>query len=170
VTGADSQGTRDPGLQAVRQPHRSPALVSCACRPMVFHPSVAAVSSARWGAAPVFALLSRHRTVEGAVAAAGGSLLRSILGQFGFVLAIRRITRFGCCCGHPTTKPANRAFATGRPLPHKLISAEPGQDLGGLFAGGAGAVVGVSDSGYRTSAGGGGAAPWTGLLPESCSG
>jgi phosphatidate cytidylyltransferase len=104
--------------------------------------SVAFVSSAAVGVLLLSILFySRHRTTEGAVAAAGGTLLSFVyLGlMFGFVFAIRRHhTAWLLLWVILTTKASDiGAFATGKAIGrHKLILwLSPGKTWEGLFGG-----------------------------------
>jgi phosphatidate cytidylyltransferase len=114
--------------------------------------AVAAVSSAAVGALLIsLRFYSRHRTVEGAVAAAGGTLLSFVyLGlMFGFVLAIRRHHSVWLLLWIIlTTKSSDiGAFATGKAIGrHKLILwLSPGKTWEGLFGGIAlSAIVGAA--------------------------
>jgi phosphatidate cytidylyltransferase len=104
--------------------------------------SVAAVSSAAVGVLLLsLSYYSRHKTTEGAVAAAGGTLLSFVyLGlMFGFVLAIRRHHSVWLLLWIVlTTKSSDiGAFATGKAIGrHKLILwLSPGKTWEGLFGG-----------------------------------
>ena len=104
--------------------------------------AVAAVSSAAVGVLLLSLLFySRHRTVEGAVAAAGGTLLSFVyLGlMFGFVLAIRRHHSVWLLLWVILTTKASDigAFATGKAVGrHKLILwLSPGKTWEGLIGG-----------------------------------
>lgn len=104
--------------------------------------SVAVVSSAAVGVLLLSLLFySRNRTVEGAVAAAGGTLLAFVyLGlMFGFVLAIRRQHSVWLLLWVILTTKASDigAFATGKAIGrHKLVRwLSPGKTWEGLFGG-----------------------------------
>jgi phosphatidate cytidylyltransferase len=114
--------------------------------------SVAVSSSAAVGVLLLSLLFySRKRTVEGAVAAAGGTLLSFVyLGlMFGFVLAIRREHSVWILVWIILTTKASDigAFATGKAIGrHKLILwLSPGKTWEGLFGGLAlSAIVGAA--------------------------
>ncbi len=130
------------------------------------------------GSVAVFVLLaslayySRGRTVEGTVAAAGGTLLAFVyLGlMFGFVLAIRREHSAWVLLWFLLTTKASDigAYFTGRTIGrHKMIFwLSPGKTWEGLAGGvGAAALVGAVGLWVLTESGETGVdAPWTGLV------
>jgi len=138
---------KDKGIQASKRIMTTASitglLVSCTV-PMSWPPTlaVAAVSSAAVGVLLLSLLFySRNRTTEGAVAAAGGTLLSFVyLGlMFGFVLAIRRHHSIWLLLWVILTTKASDmgAFATGKAVGrHKLILwLSPGKTWEGLIGG-----------------------------------
>ena len=138
---------KDKGIQASKRIMTTASitglLVSCAV-PATWPATnaVAAVSSAAVGVLLLSLLFySRRRTVEGAVAAAGGTLLSFVyLGlMFGFALAIRRHHSVWLLLWVILTTKASDigAFATGKAIGrHKLILwLSPGKTWEGLFGG-----------------------------------
>jgi phosphatidate cytidylyltransferase len=138
---------KDKGIQASKRVMTTASitglLVSCIVPSDWSGPVAAAlVSSASVGVLLMSLLFySRHRTVEGAVAAAGGTLLSFVyLGlMFGFVLAIRREHSVWILLWVIlVTKAADiGAFATGKMIGrHKLILwLSPGKTWEGLIGG-----------------------------------
>ncbi len=138
---------KDKGIQASKRVMTTASitglLVSCAVpADWSATKSVAAVSSAAVGVLMLSILFySRRRSVEGAVAAAGGTLLSFVyLGlMFGFVLAIRRHHSVWLLLWVILTTKASDigAFATGKAIGrHKLILwLSPGKTWEGLFGG-----------------------------------
>ena len=138
---------KDKGIQASKRIMTTASiaglLVSCTV-PMAWPATlaVAAVSSAAVGVLLLSLLFySRNRITEGAIAAAGGTLLSFVyLGlMFGFVLAIRRHHSVWLLLWIVLTTKASDigAFATGKAIGrHKLILwLSPGKTWEGLFGG-----------------------------------